>query len=180
MRVELIVFFLALAIFLFVQIARNLRAKNNQTETQDKPRIQEVKKEKKRKLSVGWIVAIAVLALIIYSGYNYYAKTDSSPQPSARVAEMIPLCADQKIYILTFDQPDAKVPLQPTCWSGWVRLPNQAKFSIANPGQLQLLTWDGHYLEFGADATEWLGEISFANFRLKGNGDATVSVEKKS
>lgn len=122
MRIELIVFFLALAVFLFFQIARNLKAKNNQTETQSQ-KTQEVKKEKKRKLSVGWIVTVAVLALIIYSGYNYYAKKDFTPQPSARVATQ-----EKKIEVIV-DKDYGKIEV-PLPYYHWFDLVSDKDFGV--------------------------------------------------
>jgi hypothetical protein len=96
---------------------------------------------------------------------------------TARTAEY-PVCAGAPAYDLTSgDRKMVVVPLRQNCWSGWVKVPEHTKTRVRNPGKLAILPWSGGEMDFAPDDTEWIGKVAFANFRLRGDGEAKVSVD---
>lgn len=126
-----------------------------------------------------WLVLVMVMVTLIAVGIWLMASTSIGAKP-ARMAATKPLCADQQVYRPDFEiAPEMKIKISPDCWSGWVTIPNQAKFRISSPDNLEILTWQGDWLFIEPDSAEWLGEVRFSNFRLSGGGRAVVFVERR-
>lgn len=103
----------------------------------------------------------------------------AQPATQARMAGK-PLCAEQITFRPDFEiAPEMKIKIFPDCWSGWVAIPNQANFRISSPDRVEILTPRGEWFRFGPDEARWLGEVRFSTFRLSGEGQAVVFVERR-
>lgn len=133
---------------------------------------------KKVLLSVfGGLVALLVMAI---ATIFLYSRPITLPAAQARLAAGKPLCADQTTFRPDFEiAPEIEVKLSPDCWSGWMAIPNQTTFRISSPDGVEILTPRGEWLRFGPDEARWLGEVRFSTFRLSGEGQAVVFVERR-
>lgn len=115
---------------------------------------------------LGWSFIVVAIALY-FASVNYTQLID------------YPLCGGVKDIAITAVPSQTQVPLRPDCWSGNIEMPDTPPFTfrIRNPGVLEYKFWDGRRLLFGATDEEWIGEIGNANFRLRGDGTATITVE---
>ncbi|NCN94761.1 hypothetical protein GW888_00840 [Candidatus Wolfebacteria bacterium] len=79
MRVELIVFFVILAIILFFQIRKRINAKS---ETQQQPT---KTTDRKKKRSVGWVFPVILLLLVALLGYWYHNEQVKNLRKQTRI-----------------------------------------------------------------------------------------------
>ncbi|MEK7555400.1 MAG: hypothetical protein AAB516_01105 [Patescibacteria group bacterium] len=161
MRIELIIFFLALATFLFFRItrARDKTGVPGVPGVQSQPQeVKEVKKERK-KISFGWVISILILAIAGYGGYKYFSSISPS-QPS--------LAAEIRWQ---------EIIVQPNQWSENFSIPPYHWFRIRPEGKVRYKFWDGQEIEDEPGKPNWLGdEITLSNFRIKSMEDKEVKV----
>ena len=106
-------------------------------------------------------------------------KPSVQSQATAAITDY-PLCAGQKSYNFWSGKKQIKMSLHNSCWSGEVMLPPQVKFMIDTPttGDLEYKFWNGKRILVPDGSSQWLGDISHSSFRLRGNGEAIITIEK--
>jgi hypothetical protein len=90
-----------------------------------------------------------------------------------------PICVETQdgVELSLKVKPQAELQLSPDCWSGWVVLPEHARFRVRSPGDMEYLFLDGRRLFVSGKEWKWLGELKTLTFRLRGEGMATIAVE---
>ncbi|MDD5547710.1 MAG: hypothetical protein PHN74_02325 [Candidatus Pacebacteria bacterium] len=73
------------------------------------------------------------------------------------------------------------IEIRPDCWSGWITIPNNAKYKLDAPGMHEYEFWGGtKVLVPDGSSPKWLGKIPRDCFRLRGDaGTVSIKVEAK-
>ena len=125
------------------------------------------------------VSAVLAATIIIISAVKKDSGLSPQSQPRAAIADY-PICAGPEIYDLRTREKQIKAQLHPDCWSGWVMLPGNTKFMTDTllAGDLEYKFWDSRRVLVKDKTSSWLGDISSSSFRLRGNGEAIISIEK--
>lgn len=128
------------------------------------------------KWTVFWVSAVvAFVILLIVGAINFTSRTSGGG-----VATTYPLCAETEVGVrLTVEKPEAKLPLNPNCWSGWVRLPANVDFFVDTSKDHEYLFWNGERKFVSSKNPKWLGQINGNIFRLRGEGIVPITIEPK-
>ena len=179
MRLELIIFFifLASAIVLFAWKKREKEVEEPQEKKPGGPQPPSPNRKKIRLANGVGLAIIILAAVIIYkmAGVGWF-------QPTRAAMVDYPLCADSKRWTVKDVGDRVVVNLYSNCWSGWVSLPERVRWRVRtlSPGDLEYKFWDGKRILVpdGAASYNVAKNIPESVFRLRGNGQATVTAEK--
>ena len=128
-----------------------------------------------------WAWAILGIIVLLFAAAHI---PDSKKGISSAVAAY-PICANTESGVeLTAVKPEAKLPLDPKCWSGWVSLPDKVDFKVDNGkgNRIEVMLFDGRLRSTRGDGKGgklWDGNIRTSSFRLLGDGVATIIIAPK-
>lgn len=95
-----------------------------------------------------------------------------------------PLCAGPEFYEMRSGKKEMRVALNSGCWSGQIMLPANTRFTVDTilPGDLEYKFWGGKRMLIPDKTVNYnfVGHISEKSFRLRGSGEAIISIYSSS
>ncbi|MBI4692246.1 MAG: hypothetical protein HY773_02285 [Candidatus Terrybacteria bacterium] len=161
---------------LFTALVFYLRWRNQQPKKEEVPSApsekEPAKKPRKKIKLCRWGTAGVVVALIT-TGIVYHLLAPKIP-----AVDYI----EEAIW-LTDENPTATISLQPNCWSKKICLPPSRKFLVDISEKLEgIKFWDGTewdratLVKYLKETDGWMGKIPHSTFRLRGQGEATITI----
>ncbi len=138
----------------------------------------------KGKLVTVLVAVLVGIAAVMFMGGREEIVKKANASVSAKAADY-PICADtEEGATLTVEKPTAELPLDKSCWSGWVSLPDNYDFKADNGkgGELKVMLFNGKLRSTRGDGKGgklWDGNIGTSSFRLLGNGVAKITATPK-
>lgn len=134
------------------------------------------------KKAVWGAVGVIILFFVIVPIFVLWQKITPAPVTKAIVSVDYPLCAGGNIYDLRRRTTQVNLQLHPTCWSGWVMLPEGGNYSAVvdtlSPGDLEYKFWNGERILIPDKSV--MADISSGRnygsaYRLRGYGEAIIT-----
>jgi heme/copper-type cytochrome/quinol oxidase subunit 2 len=119
----------------------------------------------RKRFKPNWLIIILVCLII---GGIWVARS--------HLPSVYPVAKDAQDVWVHIGEP-VKVKIYPDRWSGWINVPPGARCMIDTPGEFEYLFWTGERIVVHEKETKWLGDIKSYSFRLRGSGEATITVQ---
>lgn len=130
-------------------------------------------------------LAFVIITVSFFLPQSFAAASNRAGRFDSQLAYEIdpqdyPICPGARDYKFQSGKNDTiMVPISPTCWSGWIIVPEQyAGWDFDSPGELEFLMADGRRIRLAKNEGSY-GWRPTNRFRLRGEGPhAMVTIEK--
>ncbi len=103
---------------------------------------------------------------------NNQAESGTRMAPS--LTPNLNVCAGAQDITIDYNGSGAEVPLDPVCWSGWIRTPPSADLSIRNGDlAMEMFFIQGETWNVGG-SPKYIGQVPSSTFRLRGEGGKAI------